>query len=292
MPACPRRPIALLVAGFVLWPSPSADGRPAAGGALGAPEPAYGTYAWPVHGPVIRPFEPPSTRYGPGHRGIDIAVPVGTPVRAAGTGWIAFAGFVGGSLYVSVDHPDGIRTTYSWLSAVSVSPGDPVDRGHIIGASGPGHPGIQPPHLHFGARIGSTYVDPMLLLEGGSVVGLIHLAPLDVTGSLGPSPVPAHAARGPPSSPGDASGRLLHPEAAEPPTMCRHANVARRTCCAGPRSRGNARTVAGRWGEHGIGESALVPGGVPRGARVPSLADGRWGRRSLRGGIGAGSPIP
>jgi murein DD-endopeptidase MepM/ murein hydrolase activator NlpD len=42
---------------------------------------------------------------------------------------------------------------------------------------GTGHPGAGAPHLHFGARWGGEYIDPMLLLERGSLVGLIHLAP-------------------------------------------------------------------------------------------------------------------
>jgi murein DD-endopeptidase MepM/ murein hydrolase activator NlpD len=140
--------------------------------------PAYGTYAWPVRGEVIRPFEPPEDPYGAGHRGIDIAAPLGTAVRAAQEGTVAFAGPVAGALFVSIDHPDGVRTTYSWLSEVRVRAGDPVERGYPIGLSGPGHPGVPPPHLHFGARFAGQYIDPMLLL-GGSVVGLVRLAPLD-----------------------------------------------------------------------------------------------------------------
>lgn len=143
------------------------------------PEPAYGTYAWPVDGPVIRPFDPPATPYGSGHRGIDIAAPLGTSIRAPADGVVAFAGSVGGGLFLSVDHPDGVRTTYSWLSEVRVERGHEVSRGEVIGSTGAGHPGGDRPHLHFGARIGDTYIDPMLLLERGSVVGLVHLAPLD-----------------------------------------------------------------------------------------------------------------
>jgi murein DD-endopeptidase MepM/ murein hydrolase activator NlpD len=140
--------------------------------------PAYGTYSWPVTGPVIQAFEPPATPYSSGHRGIDIAAPFGSPLVAAGDGVVAFAGWVAGSQFISIDHPDGVRTTYSWLSSVTVVEGDPVARGEAIGATGQGHPELPQPHLHFGARVGSTYIDPMLLLERGSVAGLIHLAPL------------------------------------------------------------------------------------------------------------------
>jgi murein DD-endopeptidase MepM/ murein hydrolase activator NlpD len=149
--------------------------------------PAYGTYAWPVVGPVIRGFEPPPDPFGAGHRGIDIGAPFGSPMVAAQDGTVAFAGWVGGSLFISIDHDDGVRTTYSWISAADVRKGDSVTRGQLIGETGQGHPGSVTPHLHFGARIGATYIDPMLLLEPGSVAGLIHLAPMPgEEGPLGP----------------------------------------------------------------------------------------------------------
>jgi murein DD-endopeptidase MepM/ murein hydrolase activator NlpD len=162
-------------------PPPGSEG-PSAGNAAG---PAYGTYAWPVRGPVIRPFEAPEGPYGAGHRGIDIAVPAGTPVLAAADGVVAFAGPVAGGRYVSIDHPDGVRTTYSWLSTILVRAGDPVMRGEPVGTSGLGHPGVDPAHLHVGARYGGTYIDPLLLLERGSVVGLVRLAPLEEVESQG-----------------------------------------------------------------------------------------------------------
>jgi murein DD-endopeptidase MepM/ murein hydrolase activator NlpD len=127
---------------------------------------------------VIRPFEAPTGPFGPGHRGIDIAAPFGTPVRAAQNGAVAFAGWIAGSLFVSIDHPDGVRTTYSWLSEATAKKGDTVKRGQVIGRTGHGHPELSQPHLHFGARVGEVYIDPMSLLEGGSVVGSIHLAPI------------------------------------------------------------------------------------------------------------------
>lgn len=147
--------------------------------ALPGAGPAYGTYAWPVEGPVLRPFEPPSSTYGPGHRGIDIGAAIGAQVRAAAGGVVAFAGPVAGSLFVSIDHPDGVRTTYSWLSEALVARGDAVARGAPIARSGAGHPGSDAPHLHFAARLGQTYIDPMLLLERGSLVGLVRLAPVE-----------------------------------------------------------------------------------------------------------------
>jgi murein DD-endopeptidase MepM/ murein hydrolase activator NlpD len=128
---------------------------------------------------VIRPFEAPLGPYGSGHRGIDIGAPTGTPVRAAADGVVAFAGRIGGELHASVEHPDGIRTSYSYLASVDVRSGDAVARGDVIGTSARGHVGIEPGHLHFGARLAGRYIDPMLLLERGSLVGLIHLAPIE-----------------------------------------------------------------------------------------------------------------
>jgi len=152
----------------------------------GSSGPAYGSYAWPVKGAVVRAFEEPQNPYGAGHRGIDIAVPFGTAMVASQDGTVSFAGWVAGSLFISIDHSDGVRTTYSWLSAVLVTKGGQVGRGDLIGNTGHGHPNVPTPHLHFGARVGSTYIDPMLLLEGADVVGLIHLAPLQDGPPVGP----------------------------------------------------------------------------------------------------------
>src|SRR6266511_309497 len=90
------------------WPARSATAHP---------------YLRPVRGAILRHFEPPPTPYAAGHRGIDMAAPVGTPVLASNDGVVAFAGPVAGSLFVSIDHADGLRTTYSFLSAVVVKKG-------------------------------------------------------------------------------------------------------------------------------------------------------------------------
>jgi murein DD-endopeptidase MepM/ murein hydrolase activator NlpD len=166
---------ALLAAAFLVpgWPG---------GMGLSAPDQpalAQGSYGWPVNGPVIRPYEAPQGPYGSGHRGIDIGVPFGSTLRASADGVVSFAGWVGGSLYISIDHPDGLRTTYSWLSSVGVRKGQAVTKGQVIGLTGHGHPEVQQPHLHFGVRMGNTYIDPLLLLQPEDVSGFVHLAPLD-----------------------------------------------------------------------------------------------------------------
>jgi murein DD-endopeptidase MepM/ murein hydrolase activator NlpD len=140
--------------------------------------PPYGSYQWPVVGPVIRFFEPPPTPYSAGHRGIDIAVPLGTPVHSGAAGSVTFAGWVAGSMFVTVDHGGGIKTSYSFLSGFSVSKGETVRAGQVIGFTGHGHPDVSTPHLHFSARVNGAYVDPLLLLGGLDLVDLIRLVPL------------------------------------------------------------------------------------------------------------------
>jgi murein DD-endopeptidase MepM/ murein hydrolase activator NlpD len=152
-------------------------GRPSVAGAT-TTGPGFGTYRWPVHGEVIRPFEEPANPYSAGHRGIDIAAPFGTPIRAPADGTVSFAGTVAGALFISIDHAGGIRTSYSWVSSIAVKKGQSVRAGAVIGATGQGHPGSDRPHLHFSARLEGTYIDPMLLLGGGNLDDLIHLAPI------------------------------------------------------------------------------------------------------------------
>ena len=143
------------------------------------PVPSLGSYAWPVAGSVVRGFEPPAGPFGAGHRGLDLAAPAGTPVRAAAAGVVAFAGRIARDLHVSIDHPDGVRTSYAFLGSVDVAAGAAVTRGARVGSVGTGHPTSAASHLHFGARYAGQYIDPMLLLERRSLVGMIHLAPVE-----------------------------------------------------------------------------------------------------------------
>ena len=134
----------------------------------------------PAPGPITRHFEQPATQYSAGHRGIDFGVPIGTVVVAAAAGTVSFAGQVGGSLFVSVDHPGGLRTTYSFLSAVLVKKGQALSQGQPIARSGPGAAGEQP-NLHFGLRSGADYLDPepyLLASIRRNLWRVIHLAPI------------------------------------------------------------------------------------------------------------------
>lgn len=139
---------------------------------------AVGTWTWPVLGPVIGVFEPPETPFGSGHRGIDIAAPIGATVVAVDAGVVAFAGPVGGQLFVTLDHGGGLTSTYSWLSSTLVRRGDVVARGAPIALSGAGHPASAMPHLHLGARLDGVYQDPLAYLGPASVSDYIRLAPI------------------------------------------------------------------------------------------------------------------
>jgi len=139
----------------------------AASPAPAAPAPAPGGgYGWPLAGTpaVTRPFDPPAVVYGPGHRGVDLAGTVGAAVLAAGAGVVAFAGSVAGRPVVSVDHPDGVRTTYEPVLP-GVAAGQVVARGSPLGVLQAGHAGCPTGAcLHWGARVGEAYLDPLLLL--------------------------------------------------------------------------------------------------------------------------------
>jgi murein DD-endopeptidase MepM/ murein hydrolase activator NlpD len=138
------------------------------------------TFRWPLAGTptVTRPFQPPPRPWLPGHRGVDLAASAGETVFAAGPGVVAFAGSVAGTGVVSIDHPNGLRTTYEPLLPL-VHAGQPVDAGRPIGTSLPGHPGCPVAAcLHWGLRRGAAYLDPLLLLRAGRV----RLLPLDGSG--------------------------------------------------------------------------------------------------------------
>jgi murein DD-endopeptidase MepM/ murein hydrolase activator NlpD len=142
------------------------------------PASAMGTWTWPVVGPVVRGFDPPSSPYGAGHRGIDIATPIGTVVRAPAPGVVTFAGTIAGQRYVTIDHGGGLVSTCSFLSGLLVGKGDLVSQGQPLALSGAGHPGDTIPDLHLGVRLNGQYVDPLDYLGPASVVDLIRLAPL------------------------------------------------------------------------------------------------------------------
>jgi hypothetical protein len=136
---------------------------------------APGQWVWPLAGAhtVARPFDPPTTPYGPGHRGADLPGRVGQDVLAAGAGRISYAGLLAGRGVVVVVHGD-LRTTYEpVLAAVRV--GQPVAAGAVIGRLEAGHAGCVGVCLHWGLLRDDVYLDPVRLVRAGPS----RLLPLD-----------------------------------------------------------------------------------------------------------------
>lgn len=131
-------------------------------------------FTWPLAPPhpVLRPFQPPTTPYGPGHRGVDLGAPAGADVFAADSGVVLYAGPLAGRSLVSVEHPGGLRTTYEPVDPM-VAVGRYVTRGEVVGHLLAGHPGCPatPPTacLHWGAHRQAVYLDPLRLVESGRI---------------------------------------------------------------------------------------------------------------------------
>jgi murein DD-endopeptidase MepM/ murein hydrolase activator NlpD len=117
-----------------------------------------GQLIWPVNGPVVSPF---GMRWGRLHAGVDIAVPSGTPIRAADSGTVVLMGWVGGyGNYTCVQHTASMSTCYAHQSSFATSNGASVSQGQVIGYVGcTGH--CFGDHLHFEVRINGSPVDPM-----------------------------------------------------------------------------------------------------------------------------------
>ena len=88
-------------------------------------------------------------------------MPEGTPLRAAASGRVAIAGWVGGyGNYICIQHSGSLSTCYGHQSRIGVSVGQSVSQGQVIGYSGStGH--CTGPHLHFEVRINGSPVDPL-----------------------------------------------------------------------------------------------------------------------------------
>jgi murein DD-endopeptidase MepM/ murein hydrolase activator NlpD len=116
-----------------------------------------GALVWPVNGPLVSPFGP---RWGRLHAGVDIAVPTGTPIRAADSGRVVLLGWVGGyGNYTCIAHGSSLSTCYAHQSRYGTSMGKSVSKGEVIGYVGcTGH--CFGDHLHFETRVNGTPVNP------------------------------------------------------------------------------------------------------------------------------------
>jgi murein DD-endopeptidase MepM/ murein hydrolase activator NlpD len=115
---------------------------------------------WPVNGPITSPFCE-QRAWESCHPGIDIGVPSGTPIHAAAAGTVSIAGPESGyGNYTCIDHGGGLSTCYAHQESISVSVGQQVSQGQVIGISD--CTGLCfGPHLHFEVRVNGQPVDPM-----------------------------------------------------------------------------------------------------------------------------------
>jgi murein DD-endopeptidase MepM/ murein hydrolase activator NlpD len=128
------------------------------GGSAGPIRQGSGSLIWPVNGPVVSGF---GMRWGRLHAGVDIAVPAGTPIRAADSGRVVLLGWTGGyGNYTCIDHGGSLSTCYAHQSRYGTSMGASVSQGQVIGYVGcTGH--CFGDHLHFETRVNGSPVDPM-----------------------------------------------------------------------------------------------------------------------------------
>ena len=140
--------------------TPTASVPPATADAAAAGGPEF---RWPARGRIIAGFKGGAG----GNDGINIAVPDGTPVKAAEGGVVAYAGseLKGYGNLVLIKHPNGFVTAYANNGEIDVKRGDTVKRGQTIAKSGQSG-NVASPQLHFELRKGSQPVDPTNYLAG------------------------------------------------------------------------------------------------------------------------------
>jgi murein DD-endopeptidase MepM/ murein hydrolase activator NlpD len=138
-----------------------------------------GRLLWPIphatitqgFGPTPYVFEASYAGFPHFHTGIDLAVPLGTPVFAAADGVVVLArpmadssgSLVGYGNYVIIQHDAGLKTLYGHLLTIGVKEGDIVHRGQLVGLVG-STGNSTGPHTHFEVRIENSPVDPMQIL--------------------------------------------------------------------------------------------------------------------------------
>jgi murein DD-endopeptidase MepM/ murein hydrolase activator NlpD len=123
------------------------------------------TFRWPARGKVITGYGAKTN--GKSNDGINLAVPEGTPVKAAEDGVVAYSGneLKGYGNLVLVRHSNGYVTAYAHASELLVKRGDTIKRGQVIAKSGQSGE-VSSPQLHFEIRKGSSPVDPLQFLNG------------------------------------------------------------------------------------------------------------------------------
>lgn len=143
-------------------PEPKAEPQTTASLSKTEEQPASNAdFRWPARGRVIAGYAGKG-----GNEGINIAVPEGTPVKAAEGGVVAYAGseLKGYGNLVLIRHPNGYVSAYAHNGELNVKRGEQVKRGQVVAKSGQSG-NVNSPQLHFELRKGSTPVDPVPYLS-------------------------------------------------------------------------------------------------------------------------------
>lgn len=123
-------------------------------------------FAWPTvkNASVITRFSPPQHPWLTGHRGVDIASDTNSAIYAAGEGTIIYADKLVDRYVISIQHKNGLRTTYEPVHPI-VAKGEHVQAGQMIGLLEAGHCSNQP-CLHWGAKYDhDRYINPLSLVQ-------------------------------------------------------------------------------------------------------------------------------
>jgi murein DD-endopeptidase MepM/ murein hydrolase activator NlpD len=161
-PAAPQQSARLAQSNVQVEEKPA---EPAANAKPSETTSALPSFRWPVRGKVITSYGAKTN--GKANDGINVAVPEGTPVKAAEDGVVAYSGneLKGYGNLILVRHSNGYVTAYAHASELLVRRGDTIKRGQIIAKSGQSGE-VGSPQLHFEIRKGSSPVDPLQFLNG------------------------------------------------------------------------------------------------------------------------------
>jgi murein DD-endopeptidase MepM/ murein hydrolase activator NlpD len=133
-------------------------------------QPSAKAYVFPIMSPRLSSKfgkrEHPIHKVIRKHHGLDLAVPLGTPVRVITGGRVVFAGpYAGYGKLVTIDHGDTLLSLYGHLDEILVNLGQMLEAGHVIGRVGSTGQSTGP-HLHFEIRKGKKTLDPEVIFPG------------------------------------------------------------------------------------------------------------------------------